>query len=303
MIEKTDLENQETKTLGAPGHGARGRDPLRSLSPAFHTDELDELADAMSVCTELDEFSRLLWKVTTSCGFQHFALSVLRPSPTSCFKKRICTSYRQSWIDRYAEMEYWKIDPAVKQAMSAEGSFLISDLSDESQEVRDFRKDAELHQSGANGIGFSQVAADGTRLGLNFITMRSKRAVKDLSEKYEADLRIFATLAMDCFRFVGQEQGGVFDRLSQDELRFLRALATEPDPSKALSITPSFGSNKSLQDSIRRKLGVTSIFQALYLASSRHWFDHIPIASTDVATTLTGLVGWELFEHEDNYLK
>lgn len=267
-----------------------------SLSPVFRTTEFDELADRLSVCTDVEVFSRLLWKVTTSFGFQNFALSVLRPSSTSCFTKRICTSYRQSWIDRYAEMQYWKVDPAVHQAMSSEGSFLISDMPDDTQEVRAFREDAKLHRAGTNGIGFSQVASDGTRIGLNFMTLRSKEVANDLAERSAADLRNFATLAMDCFRFVGQQQGGVFERLSVAELRFLRVLATEPDPTKALSITPSFGSNKSLQDSIRKKLGVSSVFQALYIASSRRWLDHLPVAPTDVAMPITGLTGWDVLD-------
>lgn len=265
-------------------------------SPVFRSGEFDALADELSVCTDMEEFSRLLWKVTTSCGFQHFALSVLKPSPSSCFRTRICTSYRQSWIDRYAEMAYWNIDPTVQRAMNSEGSFLISDLPNDTAEVRAFREDAAAHAAGPNGICFSHVAGDGTRLGLNFVTTRSEEVAKALAERSATELSAFAALAMDCFRFVAQGKSGIVERLSMAELRFLRALATEPDPTKALMITPSFGSNKSLQASIRKKLGVSSIFQALHIASSRHWFDHLPVEPTDVATTVVGLVGWDLVE-------
>jgi hypothetical protein len=261
----------------------------------FRTDELSQIADDIAESTDLTELAELLWKAATSCGFEHFALFVTCQGDKGAFRTRVSTSFNEEWIARYEEMNYASVDPVLSAAALYEAPFSFSDLPNTSPCAQAFWKDAYAHRIGGNGICFPKQRADGSKLGVSFLTRKNADKAKQCIDRSGFDLEFISELAVECFCFLSQGQHHHAGHLSMEELRFLHALSTDGDPTRALSMTSSFGSNKSLQSSIRQKLGVDTVFQAISIASRNHWFDSLPYEPKEVVVSHPKLLGLESF--------
>ncbi len=83
--------------------------------------------------------------------------------------------------------------------------------------------------------------------------------------------------------------------LCEDELRFIRLLATADDPKLAKSTKYSFGTAVNLQRSIARKLGVNSLFQAVALCAKRGLIDRQEPRVEEIIHTRGFMDGWNDF--------
>ncbi|MFK7977373.1 MAG: autoinducer binding domain-containing protein [Halioglobus sp.] len=258
----------------------------------FLSKDMDRLADDLSVCDDLTNLSEIMWNVAVSSGFQNFAIFALSHGSGTTFKSRVCTSYNKHWIRNYEEKRYQYVDPIMHMASSmTEGFFFYSDLDHDTPAIRDFWNDARNHKIGRNGICHVIALRDGVRIGVSFSTSSNAAKVRKDADLTGSDLAFIAQLAAECFCFTSRGPAISNDVLSTDELRFLHLLATLEDPEEALKVTACYGSNKALQAAIRSKLNVTSVFQALALASRRGWFDQLPYISVEVETPFPPLRG------------
>ncbi|MGC3941007.1 autoinducer binding domain-containing protein [Roseobacter sp. EG26] len=242
----------------------------------FRTQEFESIADEISFCSELSELSRLLWRATTSIGFQHFCLFVIKQGDEPGFGSRLCTSYSKEWLKRYEKERYQFVDPIYTCAEEKDGHFLFSEIKSESPLVQDFWRELDSYRIGRNGICFALTRPSGARLGVSFSSGGAESKVRETIRLNKHDLSVIARLAIECFCQVSANSDLTAEALSTNELRFLHMLATNPHPEKALLVTPNFGGNKALQTSIRNKLNVETVFQAIAIASSMRWFDSLP---------------------------
>ena len=257
----------------------------------FRTDELAGLADAMAECTELAELSRLMWTAATSTGFENFIIFVIRNGSNGTPRSRVCTSCNADWIARYQEMNYHLTDPVMAAAREGSGYFLFSDLHSASPPVAAFWEDAKRHRIGDNGLCFMIDRPDRCRIGVSFLTAKSVDQTRANARLNGYDLMVLANLAVDAFCYMSYGTEGMYEQLSEEELRFLNALATWHRPEEAFDITARFGSNKALQSSIRRKLGAETVFQAIAIASARGYFDDMPFTVSEVTRPFPALGG------------
>ena len=259
---------------------------------SFRTAELEGLANDLAECVDLTDLSELMWQVATSVGFQHFTIFVLKQGTGGTFKSRVCTSYNEAWIMRYQEQSYQFIDPVMSQAAVSDGWFQFSDLKSDAPAIQSFWEDAEKHRIGKNGLCFAMTRVDGSRIGVSFSTMNTKEKVDQIVRMNGFDLRFLAHLAVDCFCFASFGPTLSDDTLNNEELRFLHILSSSSNPEDALKISSKYGSNKALQASIRTKLNVDSVFQAVAIAASKGWFNLLPYDPGEVLKpfpTLDGL--------------
>lgn len=248
----------------------------------FRTADLESISTELSDCDDLNDLSELMWHLATSIGFQNFTIFVLQQGAAGTFKSRVCTSYNEDWIERYQARSYQFVDPVMAQASARDGWFLYSDLSATAPVVRDFWDDAEVHRIGRNGVCFAMTRLDGTRIGVSFSSMNSKEIVQDCVRLNGFDLQFLASQAVDSFCNASFGRELMDDTLTMLELRFLHVLSSSSQPDEALKISAGFGSNKSLQASIRSKLGVDSVYQAIAIAASKGWFNQLPYDPKEV---------------------
>ncbi|WP_300016521.1 autoinducer binding domain-containing protein [uncultured Roseobacter sp.] len=262
----------------------------------FRTDDMEELANSISVCDNLTELSQLLWQAATNSGFQHFSLFVVEQGRSANFSSRMCTSYGQNWLRRHEEKSYQFVDPVFLEAKSGNDSFLFSDLSTSSPLVREFWDDREEHNVGTKGMCYASTRPNGARIAVTFSSSDSEEKFSENIRFNRSDLEAVAQLAIEGFQHCASLTNLDDNTLSAQELRFLHTLATSSHPASALTMSSPYGGNNSLQVSIRRKLNVETIFQALATASANGWFDNLPFYSDDVVTPFPKLVGWEAAE-------
>jgi hypothetical protein len=278
------------------------RQALRRLAEIFETDcrhhfrtqEMADLADEIACCDNPEAFAELMWKVAIAAGFQNYTVFLMQSGNGAMYRTRATTSHSQDWIDHYRRMGYQAIDPVLKRALTQDGWFLFSDLPAETAQEEAFWADLEAHRKGRNGVCFAMTRADGARIAVTFSTSKSDDQTRMLVKLDGYDLKFIAEQAADCFICLSAGPNRSDCTLSIAELRFLHKLATSPRPEEAFTITAGFGSNKSLQASIRQKLKVDTIFQAVAIASMRKWFDQLPVDNSDVARSFPELAGRDL---------
>lgn len=258
----------------------------------FRTERRDEIADALSEASGLDELSQLMWEAAVECGVEHATLFLLRQGGGVAFRTRICTSYPAAWVGRYQARSYQFIDPVLARALTDDGPFRFSDVDVASPVARDFWRDAEDHGVGRDGLCAAFELEGGVRIGVSFATRKVGKPLEDVMHANVFDMVAMARIGAEAFAAVARSTRALPSSLSPQELRFLHMLVTADNPEEALSVMPGFGSNDALQSEIRRKLGVRTILQAVALASANNWFDALPYDVRDVASAFPELDGW-----------
>lgn len=257
----------------------------------FRTDTFEEIADELSECTELSDLSKLMWSAAISAGFENYIIFVLKNGSKGAIQSRVCTSCNSEWLVRYQSQGYQFIDPVLATALQGDGVFEFADLESRSPVVADFWADAMVHRVGRNGLCIARTRSDGSRMGVSFLTAKTETQSRGLVRLNGTDLVMIADLALDAFCYASYSLAGEPEALSPEELRFLYLLATRKNPQEAFQVLPHYGSNKSLQASIRRKLGVETVFQAVSLAAAGGYFDDVPYEVSEVTRPYPSLVG------------
>ena len=262
----------------------------------FRLSTVEQHVDEIAECTDLTELTELTWRAAQCLGFENISVFLLSQGSGEVFRTRICTNYNRAWIARYQDMRYQRIDPVLCRAREQDGSFSYAELP-QSPIAEDFWKDAAAHKIGTDGLCVAINRKDGARLGVTYATRAGRKKTEELIALNRNDLEVLAHHVIDCFCDLGTQTISC-DLLTEAELRFLREICTAPNYEDVMRITDSFGSNASLQASIRKKLDVQTIFQAIALAVSKRWFDDLPYFKDEVIVSHPVLDGWQMLEAE-----
>ncbi len=271
---------------------ARAAQIVEEMVPyQFRTDAFEEIAADLSECIEISELSKLMWDAAISAGFEDYIIFVLKNGSGRAMQSRVITSCNSDWLVRYQSQGYQFIDPVMAKALHGDGVFEFADLQSNSPIVAAFWADARVHRIGHNGLCIARTRPDGARMGVSFLTAKTETQARDLARLNKTDLVMIADLAMEAFCYASYGLAGTPEALSDEELRFLYLLSTRKNPHDAFQVRPLYGSNKSLQASIRRKLGVETVFQAVSLATAKGYFDDVPYDSSEVIRPHPDLLG------------
>lgn len=293
------IEDTAKQAHPLPNHvldGLKRVERIVQSSDRFHfrTDEFEDIADNISVCCDLNELARLLWQAATAAQFQNFSLFMLEQGRAPIFSTRLCTSWKKSWVTQYCRKSYQFVDPVANRAHQTDGSFKFSELSQSCPMLDEYWQDAEAHGIGRNGYCHVLTRPDQSRLAMAFYTSNDEARTDEIIRLNGYDLRIIAELAIECFCYLAAPRGIDDIELTTEELYFLHTLATSPNPEAALALQPLYGSNKAMQASIRNKLNVSTVFQAISVATARNLFDALPIYEEEVLRPYPALSGWDM---------
>ena len=248
----------------------------------YRRKEFIEFEEAVDACEDLDTLSELMQAVAELCGFKHASIFLLRTGEAITFKTRVCTSFPIKWLDRYDSKSYQFMDPVFKYAFIAEEPFQFVDLPPQPPFVESFWRDAVETGIGRQGCCFTYDFGMNIRIGVSFTATSSQTETTENYLKHRNDLEILGKRASETFI----EQAGVFrvatDELTINELRYLKRLINASEDAAASAIVQEEKS-AHLRRSICRRLGVTSMFQALSVVSKQDWFDDLPFEGPEVA--------------------
>lgn len=277
----------------------RVRDSILSCDAyVFRDRELEALANEIAEETELSRLTQLIWKAAIRSGFQNASLFVLEQGKGSPFKSRVCSSYPEKWRQRYIDQKYQFVDPVVYMASIHKAAFTFSEARGASSVEAEFWADAEEYGVGTNGLAVPVRLKCEALIVVTFATSVDRRLADMRCDEHSSDLSMIAEIAAEAFSYLGRSQPISNSHLSQDELRYLHILVASDDPSEARLVKTTFGSIKSIEHSIREKLGVKTILQAVAIASKKNFFDEVDFCASDVNPLCAELSGWELFEDD-----
>ncbi len=304
---RTVLEDATAGTSGLPDQAFRDLDRIAAVVErqqvyVFRRPELEEIAEALSGCEQISHLARQMWQAATATGFQHATVFLIEQGNAPAFHTRVCTSYPRRWLERYAVRSYQFVDPIFARAQASDAPFRFHEAMSDAPQVQAFWADATEHGIGSDGLCMSFTLSRGTRVGVSFASGNGRAAVDRAVHLDGSDLQFLGRLAAETFTYLAAlpETPQADQMLSVSELRFLQMLVTSNDPEAALRMTPGFGSNAGLQAGIREKLGVSTILQAVAVASANNWFDRLPYDVGEVSSAFSGLAGWGLvMEDED----
>lgn len=266
---------------------------IYDLKFEFEKKDFENIADDLSLTCDMEELIESLSKATVSADLQYFALFVMRAGPRSLLGPRMCTNWPARWVRRYCEKGYQFIDPLIEAARQDDGIFYLKDVTGKSSIVDSYISDAKTHRIGGEAICFAFSKNDGTRMALQFHSDHEKVRPNRHLFDVQNDLEVIANLAADAFCYICQPEPFTENTLTVRELQFLFTLATQSNPEFARRHTDIFGGNLTLQSSIKKKLNVVSVFQAVSIAVAAGWFNDLPIKSEEVLRLNSGLIGWD----------
>lgn len=267
-----------------------------SEAATFDDPDLIEFADDIALCSSLDALSEIMWDLTIAKGLQHYAIHVLKAGRKSVLGARMCTSWPEVWVSRYVNEAYQAIDPVLRRAKELEDGFFFDENGRCVPLIKSYWKDARKHGLGCQGLCFTIDRHDRSRYAVVFSARDDDNDAVERLTCSKNDLRIIAHLAAEAFSYMVQSCDLEDNVLSTRELRFLHTLATSDTPESALGHLSSYGGNRNLQDSIRKKLKVNTIFQAIVIATSRKWFDDVPLSISEIVRPRPGLGGWQMID-------
>lgn len=263
----------------------------------FRSERMDAVAGNIITCETTQDLARHLRDAATSAGFSYASIFVLTLSREGTpFRSRVCTSLPESWLQRYQTRNYQFVDPVYCLAHGLQAPRLVTQEPDDPPLVRSFWQDAVQRNIGSAVWVNTITCSDGSRIAVTFNSIISTRLILEGLRWDGTDLAMIANLAAEAFVQLNRMAGEATEPLSIPELRFLQMLCSGSDLNDVNSVTASYGSDISLQMSIRRKLGVRSLTQASIIAMNRGWFDDLPWERVEISTPFLSLDNEGMFK-------
>lgn len=247
----------------------------------FRWPELKVIAEYIDDSSSGDEYVAALVGAADICQFDFASVFVIRHGNAINFRKRVCTTMPDSWLENYDARRYKFTDPVTLKALGGATRLLFSDIKLTSPMAESFWKDAEKYGIGRNGILFTYDLGMGIKIGMSLVSGDTEEVVADRYEKYGNDLEVFGAIAARSFA----DSFGLFHvdqtDLTVDDLRFLKALMNSASPVDAASLMED-NKMRAVQDSICKRLGVSTVYQALSIVAREGWFDDLPFDGEEV---------------------
>lgn len=251
----------------------------------FRNERMDAIADNIITCETTQDLAGHLQNAAASTGFSYASAFVLTLGREGTpFRSRVCTSLPESWLQLYRTRNYQFVDPVYRLAHGLQAPQLITQELDDPPLVRSFWQNAVQQDVGSAVWVNTITCTDGARIAVTFNSTMPTQLILEGLRWDGTDLAVIANLAAEAFVRLNCMAGHATEPLSLPELRFLQMLCNGPDLNDVNSVTANYGSEISLQMSIRRKLGVRSLTQAGIIAMNRGWFDDLPWECIEVST-------------------
>ncbi|MEJ6394741.1 autoinducer binding domain-containing protein [Gymnodinialimonas sp. 2305UL16-5] len=261
----------------------RNRATDRLIAQIEDTDTIDQLAAAFAT-------------IPPEFGFDGATLVVLKEGET-CLSRRVISTLPDAWWDDYHALNLNEDDPLINGILAREHELFIDEIMPKDpncDEPMRYLKCAEAHLIGCNGVIFKVGYSSGLVAAMVLNTVRQPDYVRRQFRKYRDDLHVLTQAVCDALVYFSRLGTHEQASLTADEIHFLRLVAKSADPSSALAKSARYGSAQTIQNQVMRKLGVTSIFQAILIATRQGYLDHAIVHPEEIIRTRPQVTGWDL---------
>ncbi len=257
--------------------------------------------DALTHCIEdaetLDQIAGIFAGMPREFGLEHATLAVVAEGRDRILKHRVLSSLPKVWWQTYKEEALYKHDPIIEVLGTQGGMIFLDDLALRDPAPNRYLKAAQKHDIGEHGVAFRIDFPSGF-VGVCVLGCHGPATkVRQIWDWYADDLRHLTEQFCQSLIFFGSVESLEHYELSADEVRFLRIIVQSEDPTAALRMNFRFGSPKTIQSSILRKMGVKSIFQAVIIALRRGDLDGRGFDTDEIVSHRTSLTGWDIVQN------
>lgn len=271
---------------------ARARLALEGVS-VTRSRVTDRLAVAIDEADTIDRLAAIFETIPREYGFDHATLMVLKEGRT-CLTRRVISTLPDAWWTDYHGKNLSEEDPIVSGIMEREHELYLDELVPKGGAPMRYLKCAESHNIGCNGVIFKVAYPSGLVAAIVFNTVRQPDYVRRQFRKYRDDLHTLTESVCDALVYLSRLGRNDEEALTTDEIRFLRLVAKSEDPVSALAMHTRYGSASNIQNQVMRKLGVSSIFQAVFVAVHKGYLDGGMLHPEDIIRTRPKINGWDL---------
>ena len=257
-------------------------------NPATET-LLTQLEDAET----LDQVAGIFGTMPREFGFDEATLIVLNEGGRY-LSRRVLSSLPDEWWSDYQGQRLFDDDPLIQGIVRQDHELYLDELIPTHDAPMRYLKAAQARGIGCNGVIFKIAYPNGSVAAVILNTVRPPDFARSQYRKYRDDLQTLAYAACDALVYFSGIGVSATTQLSAEEIRFLRLVALSEDPARALSMEVQYGSPKTLQMQILRKLGVRSIFQAVLVAARRGLLDAAIFHPSEVVPTRPRVTGWDV---------
>lgn len=257
----------------------------------------NDLVTALDEVETLDQLAAVFANVPREYGFDGATLMVLKEGQR-CLSRRVISTLPDAWWDDYHAQNLSEGDPLIDGILAQEHELYLDELIPSYDAPLRYLRCAEAHHIGCNGVIFKIGYPSGLLAAMVLNTVRQPDYARRQFRKYRDDLYVVSQAVCDGlvhFSRIGVENAA---QLTPEEIHFLRLVSKSEDPSQALTMTCRYGSAKTIQNQIIRKLGVQSIFQAVFLAAHEGLLDNALLHPEEIVRTNPQITGWDLLNDE-----
>jgi DNA-binding CsgD family transcriptional regulator len=241
-----------------------------------------DLADELFDCESIDHLVALLPHICSAFAVAHCTIVRVRECRIGRYGARVASTYPQAWLDRYMERRYFSIDPVVARALASAGTFFWDEVERADPLTAGFYQASLEHGIGPAGITFAADDAGGDRYAISLSVPLSHVSFRRIFAERLPDFHEIARLLVDVFGELTGVPEAEAMALTEDQLRFLRALTCGQSTAEAARLPISYGSVATLETSILRALNATNIVQAVAIAAKRRLLEVVPFFGNDI---------------------
>ena len=239
----------------------------------------------------LDQVAGIFGAMPREFGFDEATLIILNEGG-KYLSRRVLSSLPDEWWKDYDGQRLFEGDPLIEGILGREHELYLDELIPTHAAPMRYLKAAQARGIGTNGVIYKIAYPTGLVAAVILNTVRTPDYARSQFRKYRDDLHALAYTTCDALVYFSQI-GVSASQLSPEEVRFLRLVAVSEDPARALSMDCRYGSAKTVQMQIVRKLGVKSIFQAVLIAARRGLLDSAIFDRSEIVPTRPQIAGWD----------
>jgi hypothetical protein len=258
----------------------------------------DRLVVDIDEADTIDRLAAIFATIPREYGFDHATLMVLKEGRT-CLSRRVISTLPDDWWTDYHAKNLSEEDPIVSGILECEHELYLDELIPKNDAPMRYLKCAEAHNIGCNGVISKVAYPSGLVVALVLNTVKQPDYVRRQFRKYRDDLHTLTETVCDALVYLSRLGSNDEEALTSDEIRFLRLVAKSEDPASALAMHTRYGSASNIQNQVMRKLGVSSIFQAVFVAVHKGYLDGGMLYPEDIIGTRPKINGWDLLTPSD----
>jgi DNA-binding CsgD family transcriptional regulator len=252
----------------------------------------------------LDQVAGVFGTMPREFGFDEASLIILNEGGRY-LSRRVLSTLPDEWWNAYHGQRLFEGDPLIEGIIAREHELYLDELVPTHDAPMRYLKAAQARGIGTNGVIYKIAYPTGLVAAVILNTLRTPDYARSQFRKYRDDLHAIAFATCDALVYFSGVGASTMAPLTAEEIRFLRLVALSEDPAGALSMDFQFGSAKTVQMQIVRKLGVKTIFQAVLIAARRGLLDAAIFHPSEVVPTRPRIGGWDVLHalspepHED----